>query len=320
MLKTVWNPDLYHGESKRFNFFEGWYFKVVDRLGKNVFAFIPGISKGRDEAYHHSFVQILDGRDRSYNYIKGSENDFKYSREKFEIEVFGNRFSEKQIDLNLDNGEKSVSGTLEFRDILKWPSTKLSPGSMGYYNYLTFMECYSQVTAMDGNVRGSLKVDGEQIDFDGGKVYIEKNWGREFPVAWVWIQSNSFEETGVSFTCSIGRVPLGPVNFSGFLAGLYLDGEFYEFTKMNRAKMDIEKNGRDMTIRFRRKNLELKVKTESELEDFILCRGPRDGEMTPLVKECLNGTVELELIDRNLDKIIYKGKGIATGIEYSGDV
>jgi tocopherol cyclase len=320
LLKQILNPDLYHGESKQFNFFEGWYFKVADRFGKNVFAFIPGISKGRDEKYHHSFIQVLDGRDKSYNYFKGREDDFKYSKEKFEIEVLGNSFSEKGMTISIDNEEKSVCGVLEFEGILKWPSTKLSPGSMGYYNYLTFMECYSQVTAMDGNVKGSLKMDGEHIDFEGGRVYIEKNWGREFPRAWVWIQSNEFEGSRVAFTCSIGRVPLGSLTFSGFLAGLYIDGQFYEFTKMNRAKMHIEKSGRDLKVVFKRKNLELRVRTESNREDFILCRGPRDGEMIPLVEECLNGAVNLELIDLDRDKTIYSGRGIATGIEYSGDM
>lgn len=30
MLKQVINPDIYHGWKKEKNFFEGWYFKIVN--------------------------------------------------------------------------------------------------------------------------------------------------------------------------------------------------------------------------------------------------------------------------------------------------
>ncbi|MDS0524252.1 hypothetical protein NNC19_01090 [Clostridium sp. SHJSY1] len=46
---------------------------------------------------------------------------------------------------------------------------------MGFYNYLDFMECYSQVCAVDGYIRGKLYINEEEIDFTGGKVYVEKN-------------------------------------------------------------------------------------------------------------------------------------------------
>jgi tocopherol cyclase len=319
-MKNILKPDLYHGQNKKTDFFEGWYFKVADKTGKAVFAFIPGISKARNPKYHHSFIQILDGTDRTYNYIRGQEKEFEYEENKFDITVFGNRFSESFMELDLDNGEKSVSGKLEFQNIKKWPEKKLRPGSMGYYNYLTFMECYSQVTVMDAEIKGSLKVDGRTIDFDGGKVYIEKNWGKEFPRSWIWVQSNSFKDREVSFTCSVGRVPLGPVTFSGFLVGLYIGKDFYEFTTMNRAKIEINRKERDVELKFKRKDLELVVSTESDLYDFILSMGPREGEMIPLVNECLNGKVKLKLIDKKKDKVIYEGKGDATGIEYGGEL
>ena len=42
-MKPIINPDLYHGMKKDNKFFEGWYFKIVDKDNKYKFAFIPGI-------------------------------------------------------------------------------------------------------------------------------------------------------------------------------------------------------------------------------------------------------------------------------------
>lgn len=320
MLKSILNPDLYHGKRKRKNFFEGWYFKITDKSGKNTFAFIPGIYKGREARYNHSFIQIIDGKSKGYSYIKGSEQEFKYSESQFEIEVMGSRFSEQELELNISEENKTVAGVLKFKNIVKWESTKWNPGSMGYYNYLTFMQCYSQVTLMDAEIVGSLRIDGREIDFAGGKLYVEKNWGVEFPLSWIWIQSNSFSESKISFTCSIGRVPMLGGSFKGFLAGLYLKNTFYKFTTMNGAKLETNSysSGSEVKLKFTRKNLELKVHANSDERDFVLCNGPRDGAMIPLVKESLNGKVKLELKDLKSGKIIYSGIGNCAGMEFGG--
>lgn len=45
----------------------------------------------------------------------------------------------------------------------------INPGSMGFYNYLKFMECYSQVCALDGDIIGALEIDNKVVDFTGGR-------------------------------------------------------------------------------------------------------------------------------------------------------
>ena len=30
-MKEIFNPNLYHGKHKSKNFFEGWYYKIVDK-------------------------------------------------------------------------------------------------------------------------------------------------------------------------------------------------------------------------------------------------------------------------------------------------
>ena len=45
-MKEIFNPNLYHGKHKSKNFFEGWYYKIVDKKNNYKLAIIPGISYG----------------------------------------------------------------------------------------------------------------------------------------------------------------------------------------------------------------------------------------------------------------------------------
>ena len=36
------------------------------------------------------------------------------------------------------------------------------------------MECYSQVYLVNSSIKGSLLIDGKNIDFTGGSIYVEK--------------------------------------------------------------------------------------------------------------------------------------------------
>ncbi|KNF07861.1 tocopherol cyclase [Gottschalkia purinilytica] len=320
MFKEIRNPDLYHGVNRKKNFFEGWYFKIVDKNCDNVFAFIPGIAKGNSLKFNHSFIQVLDGKKVKYNYIKFNSSSFKFKKDKFSIAIEDNNFSLSGISLNINNEKDNISGNIKFENVKKWPDSIVNPGSMGFYNYLTFMECYSHVCCIDGNIIGGLNINGDYIDFTGGKVYIEKNWGRSFPKSWIWIQSNSFDNKRVAFTCSIGRVPFICTTFSGFLVSIMVEDKFYKFTTINRSKMKIIKKDNDVNIVFTKGRLNLNVMTYSNKYEFIQCKGPKDGNMIPLVDESLNGKITVELFNNKINETIFKGVGNCAGIEYGGEM
>ena len=320
MLKQIRNPDLYHGSKKKSNFFEGWYFKICDRADDHVFAFIPGIAKGNLTGEPHSFIQVLDGKQALYSYLKYPQDEFSYQKNYFNIGVENNCFSLNGLKLDLVDKDKIIKGLLKFKKIKKWPDSLINPGSMGFYNYFWFMECFSHVCAQDGEIEGELQIGSKKVDFTGGKVYIEKNWGRSFPRSWIWIQSNSFAQKDIAFTCSIGRVPFIFGSFSGFLVALNFGDKFYKFTTINKSKMEIIRKDNDVAILFSRKNLELKVRTLSKKGLFMQCMGPKEGAMIPLLEENLKGEVELELRDIVSSKTIFQGKGKSTGIEYGGDM
>lgn len=312
------NPDLYHGHNQYTNFFEGWYFKIVDSTATYALAFIPGVSCGKDTNEHHSFIQIINLVNHTYHYHRYSIDDFYSNNRHLKINIGINEFSFNKIYINLNQ----IHGILYLGPPKKWPDSKLNPGSMGFYNYLPFMECYTQVCALDGDIEeGHLKIDNQVIDFSNGKYYIEKNWGKSFPTSWVWIQSNSFEDSRASITCSLGIIPFPLIKeFRGFIIAVTVDNNFYPFTTMNKSKINFNMNNHDIIICVHRDNLELILKTKSNPQDFIECYDSQNGKMSPLIEETLQGEVEMTLIDKKKKLLIYHGIGKACGIDYGGNL
>lgn len=314
-MKSILNPNLYHGKNKKDNFFEGWYFKLVSKDKKYTFAFIPGISFSKDS---HSFIQILQGEKVLYSYCRYPSNSFFYSNSPFHIKIDNSYFSLDRLFLEIAQNDLNIIGSLSFHNVIKWKDSIINPGSMGFYNYLKFMECYSQVCTLDGDIKGTLTINGDTIDFNGGKVYIEKNWGRSFPVEWLWVQSNCFSDNRATVTCSLGEIPFPVKNFRGFLIGVTVDNTFYKFTTMNLSKIQTFIENCDVSLIAINNKYKLSLKTITNDDDFILCYGPKNGEMVPYVKETLTAKVQIELINIKNNVVIYSGEASNAGVEFGG--
>ncbi len=321
MLKKVLNPELYHGLKKKVNFFEGWYYKINDKENKYSFAFIPGISKGEIVEEGHSFIQVIDGYKHTSTYLKFTKDNFRTNTKPFSIEINNNIFSLKELKLNHYDKDIHLVGSLRFIDSIKWPDSWLNPGSMGFYNYLVFMECYSHVCCLDGNIVGKLLINNEEIDFTGGKVYIEKNWGSKFPESYIWVQANGFLDTSAALSMSLGRVPLWFKHFNGFLTAFAFDKKIYKFTTMNHSKKNLEFiNNHDVRVIFEKDNLELRIETMSKTTDFIDLKGPSGSKMNLEVKESIISEVKVELIDLYKEVLLFQEISKNSGIEFMGDV
>ncbi|MDY6825970.1 MAG: tocopherol cyclase family protein [Bacillota bacterium] len=316
-LKSFRYPDLYHGRMGK-SYFEGWYFKLVDKKMERVFTFITGIFFGSHDRDSHAFIQIVDGVKRTYHYVRFPTSNFTAERDIFDITVGSSRFGTAGISLTLDRPNIILSGQLGFDNHLNWPDSIINPGSMGFYNYIPRMQCYSQVCSMDFDLRGILVINGEKINFDGGRGYIEKKWGSSFPFSWVWIQCNHFGKERASLSCSVGHIPFLFTSFRGFLVGLFVNQTFFEFTTMNKSSVDIIPKGTDITLNLHNARHSLTIDTETSPGHFIFLNGPRDDRMVPLVQENLQGTVHVELKERTGNKIIYSDTSLCAGIEYGG--
>jgi tocopherol cyclase len=310
--RALWNPDMYHGWGKRKSYFEGWYFKVVSREKDGALAIIPGISHDA-EGTPHAFIQVMDGLSRKATYHEFSADEFRPSPHRFELDLAGNFFSPNRLSLNLTG----LCGELELHDIYPWPSRLLAPGIMGWYSFVPFMECYHGVVSVDHRLSGQLNVEGKEIDFSGGKGYIEKDWGRSFPSAWIWMQTNDFGECErTSLMASVANIPWVGSSFVGFIVGFLLEGHLYEFATYNRSAMSINISGREVHLIFRRKQLELRlVAHQAEGTPLI---APIEGAMAGKVNESLTARVEVEL--RRNRKVVFQKTGHTAGMEMAGEI
>ena len=132
MFKNIINPDLYHGNNKKSNFFEGWYFKLVDKNMNNVISLIPGIYLGKTKENSHSFIQILQGNKAIYSYKKFAKDEFKSkSNSELTISVANNSFSLKEISLNINDGTDNITGCVCFKNLLKMARLNNKSGKHG---------------------------------------------------------------------------------------------------------------------------------------------------------------------------------------------
>ncbi len=314
-LRRALHPARYHGRlrGQRPPFFEGWYFKVVDATGRHRLAIVPGVFwSGRP----HSFVQVLDGANGVAHYHRFTVESFWAAEDRFDVHIAGNRFTLNEIDLLIDGPEQGVSGTLRFGGLVPWPVRLTAPGIMGWYAWVPFMQCYHGVLSLDHTIYGALTVDGQEIDFSGGRGYIEKDWGRSFPEAWIWFQTNHFGQVGTSLTASIAIIPWLRTAFPGFIIGLWHDGRLYRFATYTRARTErlvVTEHTIEWVVGNRQHRLEMQV-TQGAGSTFGLLKGPDTFEMGKRVAESLSATVHVRLTER-AGRVLFEGAGRNAGLE-----
>jgi hypothetical protein len=308
-------PAMYHGHNTKPPYFEGWYYKLISADEQERYAIIPGIIFGEDA---HSFVQVLDGSKGTAKYHRFPYAAFHASKKDFDVWINNSHFTSTQVDLDITTEEGTLQGKLEFENPIPWPVTWRSPGIMGWYAWVPGMECYHGVLSFDHSIHGNLTIDGEAVDFERGRGYIEKDWGKSFPSAWVWFQSNHFEAPGTCITASVAEIPFLGTSFRGFIVGLWYGGRLYRFATYTGARiehLDIQEDHVHWVIRDR--ELELKLIARTGQSGLIL--GPTRVDMGVRVAETLQATVGVHL--RTLEgEQIFSGQGRHAGLEVQGDL
>lgn len=316
----IWHPGSYQGGHLRRRYFEGWYFKAVDARGDFSVAVVPGISFPADGRSGHSFVQVIasTGGSHYFTYPVGAFSTA--GLDPFTVHVGENTFSPSGLTLRLRDGSARIEADLRFGPWTRWPVSLLSPGAMGWYRFVPGMETYHGILSMDHAVQGSLSIDGGTVSFDGGRGYVEKDWGRSFPSSWVWAQSNLFSKPGVSVTVSIAKVPWMTGAFTGHIGGLLLRGELHRFTTYTGAHLTAIETGDNtahVVLRDSRRELELDIEG---CEPSAL-KAPALGSMTAHDSESLGGTIAVQLREMRGGRaaVTYAGTGRQAAIEVMND-
>jgi tocopherol cyclase len=313
-INSIFHPEQFQGWNRKRNYFEGWYFKVVNEDETKAFAIIPGIAIDT-QGKRQPFIQVLDGKKRTARYHKFEPDSFITASNRFEISIQDNHFSENQLRLNLPE----IKGELEFSGNVAWPNPWYSPGIMGPYSFLPFMECYHGIVSMDHSVSGELFADGEILNFNRSRGYIEKDWGQSFPSAYLWLQTNHFSRSGISLKASVAKIPYLNYSFVGFITGIWLGDRLIQFTTYNQSVLrkcfiDAEK----VELVIQNKNYTLEIQTMRETSTALA--SPILGLMEGRIEESMNARIEVNLTDRKTGKIIFNDVGRNAGLEVAGKI
>ncbi|MFX1481004.1 MAG: tocopherol cyclase family protein [Promethearchaeota archaeon] len=310
-------PEVFQGNLKKKFYFEGWYNKIVDATADHIYAIIPTIALNKKEQTSHAFIQYLDGINATAEYFRFPLEDFEnLSKKKYEVQLGKNYFSLDRIHLDIDQDDYTIEGDLEYLDPIPWPKKFLQPGVMGWFSYMPFMETYHGMVSMNHGLRGTLTINGENIKFDKGKGYIEKDWGKSFPNAWIWTQSNHFSTPKLSFMFSIAKVPFLRMNFNGFLSALWHKGDFYKFATYTRAKVNfLEINPDSIQIIVEDKTYRLEFEITKKGIGSGLLKAPEEGVMSGHIAESINSKIKLKLLDKKKGSIIIDDMGVNAGLE-----
>jgi len=313
-IRAIFHPERFQGWTRKRNYFEGWYFKVVNHDETKAFAFIPGIAISKT-GEKHAFIQVLDGKKLTAQYHKFEHNRFTADPGRFRIAIDDNIFSEQELRINLP----SLKANLQFSGNIPWPNPWYSPGIMGPYTFLPFMECYHGIVSMDHSIAGQIEINGEILDFRNGRGYIEKDWGQSFPRAYIWLQSNHFSQPGISVKISVAKIPYLGYSFVGFIAGIWLNNQLIQFTTYNQSSLrksviDTEK------VELVMENKSFRLEIHVQREPTTALASPILGLMDGRIEESMKARTEVNLIDRKSGKSIFNDVGRNAGLEVAGKI
>ena len=318
--RGVRHPEAFHGQGKTSNFFEGWYIKLVSADTDQRWAVIPGIFRGLKSdgvnSVDKAFVQVLDGKTGRSWFHEFAVEEFKAETREFRVSVGDNHFDSHGVRLNLPQ----LKGTIKYSTpIDPWPVTLASPGIMGWFGLVPFMECFHGVVSFGHGLQGTLEVEGSKTSFDAGRGYIEKDWGKGFPSGYVWMQTNHFaSDPEASFIGSVAIIPWLGSAFRGYIVGLKHSGKLHKWTTYNRSKetlLNIDDSHISWTLSGPDGVLELRA----ERVAGGLLHAPLRTAMHQRVEETMVATVDLRHISPT-GEVIFESIGECAAMEVFGDL
>ena len=365
-LQALQHPTAFPQKKKKARYFEGWYYKIDLPHDRGTFVVIPGLYLHAEDP--HGFVMILDASTEDQ-----AHPECRYYRVETSVELIlehsktdGDHdfvfWLDPHIVFTAHGFTIQLAATTTYPAIqaqASWTplplshTTRWNPTIMGWFSWLPrgWAQCSHGVVSMDHSLAsGSATVGEKVVSLEGARGYIEKDWGREFPERYTWIQANDFvvdttatqQKTivGASFLVSVASIPVKPFEqwweFQGFLSFLrYPDanGIFrvirlatYTGAKANytyqvtTSPLGIRQHTVVVTLTSSRHVLVANVTGDRDGAATLWGPLPTNpsGGMKPYVREMLNCPVRVVLTDRKSHQVLFDGTAQHGGFEIEG--
>ena len=281
-------PETFQGEKAHEPYFEGWYFRL-QRSVRNM-VLIPGVCITKEP---FAFLQILDSGQAVSDFRTYPFSAFQFERDRFEISLAGNHFSDNMIDLH----EPDLRGQILFSGRIPFSRSRIHTGVMGPLAFLPSLSCNHGIVTVRSRLEGSLTFRNVSTNYTDGTGYVEKDWGSAFPSAYLWTQANFREGT---FMLSVARVPVPFGAVTGMLVLLQVDA-FHRFfctsyTGARLVKLQKKADGAFfLSIRAPSRSLEVDLRMGNGLP----LKAPSLAGMDHTVEESPSSFLSVHLTDRH---------------------
>lgn len=288
----------FQGTKKRAGYFEGWYLKHQD--GGNVLSLIPAFhldAYGRPAAS----IQVIT-KERAY-VVNYPIYRFYAEERQFYIQIGKNVFSSEGCRLNIRTKNLTLKGTLHYGTM-----TPLKSDIMGPFQCVPCMQCNHGVISMSHKVRGSVKLNGEKIQFEQGTGYIEKDWGSSFPDVYFWTQCSWYEEGDCSVMLSIADIPFAGRSFLGCIGVVYYQGKEYRMATYKGVRIR-RYTDRLVIVQQGKYTLVIQILDQDPAD----LQAPVNGDMKRIIKESLACRIRYRFYERR--SLIFDVKSSRASLE-----
>lgn len=219
------------------------------------------------------------------------------------LRIGDSAFAPDGVSLSVRGEGLSLDGALRYGRL-----TPLRGDIMGPFRLLP-MQCRHTVVSMEHTLTGSLCLNGKELDFGGGKGYIEGDAGRSFPKSYTWVQCSDFAQN-CSIMASAALIPFGPCRFWGCICAVWLGGTEYRLATYHGAKIQ----RRDETrLVLTQGDLTLRVEFLQPHSGHTLA-APVRGKMARSIREAPAAPADFEF--RQGDRILLRAKSQFASYEH----
>jgi tocopherol cyclase len=239
----LWNREnalQQNGEIDSGDWFEWWYFKVVDPQTREAFFFTYGVVNpwGRDggPGGAKAILQIGDFKSHSLIVKEFPIKTFTASYEKTALAIAENTATNQAI-----KGDVTKDGHHVIWDLAIDRNWRFN--AMGWTEGLRDVSgIYWYPAQASATISGVVNFDGREVKLVKAPGYQDRNWGRSFPKWWTWLTSNHFKDSPDSTLAAGGGAPeiLNTIFLDGLCIGFKHGGREYTFRSFDLDKIDFD--------------------------------------------------------------------------------